>query len=254
MLATPRSLRVPGESQGWGVGMTVRKRAAEGRKKMGRPRAVPGVGGENPRAEILDAAARLFTQFGYTKTTTREIAEAVGLRPGSLFHYFPRKQDILHELLNLTIEPAIATAAWLENVEASPDVKLFLLVKQDVANLCSLPHNLGMLYFQPEIRSEEFAKLWENREKLRQMYADLIEAGVQGGYFHVTTIDVATNVVFGLVESTCTWFEGDGSDSLDEISQAIARAALQILLPSQDFLERVLGDVEAATHASGNSV
>ena len=54
------------------------------------------------------SAAGLFESRGYTATTTREIATAVGLRQASLFHYFARKerlatgaeQDILNVALN----------------------------------------------------------------------------------------------------------------------------------------------------------
>lgn len=200
---------------------------------MGRPRAVDGPGGDDPRAEILDAAASLFTSIGYTRTTTRQIAEAVGLRQGSLFHYFARKKDILDELLEATINPAMAIARWLEDLVAPPDLKLFLLVKYDSTNLCSLPHNLGTLYFQPELKSEEFAGHWENREKLRSIYADLIDQGGEAGRFRVEDLDLVTDSIFGLVESTCTWYGRDGSQSPENVGDAVARFAMQMLIPPE---------------------
>ena len=51
------------------------------------------------RDEILDAAGELFTTLGYTGTSTRTIAEAVGIRQASLYHYFKTKDDILCALL-----------------------------------------------------------------------------------------------------------------------------------------------------------
>lgn len=211
---------------------------------MGRPRAVQGVGGEDPRAEILDAAADLFTRLGYTRTTTRQIAEAVGLRQGSLFHYFSRKQDILEELLRATIEPAMATAAWLEDVEAAPEVKLFLLVQHDATNLCALPHNLGTLYFQPEIKVDEFAEHWERREKLREIYARLVEAAARSGRFDVDDPRLATDLVFGLVESTCTWFDPNGSP--EDVGRVVARAALRMLAAPRSDVEHVQEEAIAA--------
>ncbi|MEA2498858.1 MAG: hypothetical protein QOH26_1263 [Actinomycetota bacterium] len=224
-------------------------RAEDHSRKLGRPRAAQGVGGEDPRAEILDAAAALFTKVGYTRTTTRQIAEAVGLRQGSLFHYFSRKQDILEELLNSTIEPAIATATWLETIEAPPEVKLFLLVEQDATNLCSLPHNLGSLYFQPEIKSDDFASLWENRDKLRGMYLHLIEEAQAAGSFEVETPNEATDLVFGLVESVCTWYR-TGERSPADVGRAVAKAALQTLLPSSASVTRIEGLAEAQSGLS----
>ena len=37
----------------------------------------------NRREELLHAAARLFVEKGFDATTTRDIAEAVGMRSGS---------------------------------------------------------------------------------------------------------------------------------------------------------------------------
>lgn len=221
-------------------------RAADHPRKMGRPRAVQGVGGEDPRVEILDAAAELFTRLGYTRTTTRQIAEAVGLRQGSLFHYFGRKQDILDELLRATIEPAMATAAWLEDVDAAAEVKLFLLVKHDASNLCALPHNLGALYFQPEIKVDEFAEHWERRESLRAIYERLVEGGATSGRFDVDDTSLATDLVFGLVESTCTWFDPKGNRSPEDVGRVVARAALRMLLAPRADVEKVQADAVAA--------
>ncbi|MFX8316426.1 helix-turn-helix domain-containing protein, partial [Acinetobacter baumannii] len=64
--------------------------------RTGRPRLHtqrrPGV---TARDEILDAASELFTTLGYTGTSTRTIAESVGIRQASLYHYFTTKDDIL---------------------------------------------------------------------------------------------------------------------------------------------------------------
>src|ERR1700761_5422625 len=49
--------------------------------------------GNTAREEILDAAAELFTNLGYASTSTRRIADAVGIRQASLYHHFATKDD-----------------------------------------------------------------------------------------------------------------------------------------------------------------
>ena len=51
------------------------------------------------RQQILVHAARLFGRHGYHGTTTREIADAVGIRQPSLFYHFSAKHVILSELV-----------------------------------------------------------------------------------------------------------------------------------------------------------
>ncbi len=69
--------------------------------------------GKNAREEILDAAAELFTTHGYANTSTRRIADAVGVRQASLYHHFATKDDILDALLAGTVDEPLQLAAEL---------------------------------------------------------------------------------------------------------------------------------------------
>jgi AcrR family transcriptional regulator len=63
--------------------------------------AVPVPAANSPRTEaIRQTAAQLFEASGYSATTMNDIASAVGLRPGSLYHHFASKEDIAVELLD----------------------------------------------------------------------------------------------------------------------------------------------------------
>jgi AcrR family transcriptional regulator len=46
--------------------------------------------------EIYDVAARVFHQKGYEQTSMDDIADAVGLLKGSLYHYINSKEDLLY--------------------------------------------------------------------------------------------------------------------------------------------------------------
>jgi AcrR family transcriptional regulator len=46
------------------------------------------------RADILDAAAAVFSQHGYENATTREIADRADVSEGTLYNYFANKQAL----------------------------------------------------------------------------------------------------------------------------------------------------------------
>jgi len=50
------------------------------------------------RDEILDTASRLFAETGM-RTSLQDIADACGIRPGSLYHHFESKEDIVGQLI-----------------------------------------------------------------------------------------------------------------------------------------------------------
>ena len=43
---------------------------------------------DNRRAQLLDAAARLFRERGFHATSMRDIAKAVGMLSGSIYYHF----------------------------------------------------------------------------------------------------------------------------------------------------------------------
>ncbi|MEN4099778.1 MAG: helix-turn-helix domain-containing protein [Anaerolineaceae bacterium] len=91
------------------------------------------------RATLFSAALKLFVKKGVMNTSTAEIAKEAGVAAGTLFLYFPTKQDLLDQLvlkigkdqshyINQLLDPSLAarqtfsiiwhgTVSWfLENI------------------------------------------------------------------------------------------------------------------------------------------
>lgn len=137
----------------------------------------------SPREQILEAAARLFTSKGYAATSTREIAEAVGIRQASLYYHFTGKGEIVTELLAQTIRPTVDSVARIESLTDDPDAVMYLVALTDVRTLVGAPHNIGWLYLAPDVAQVEgFEEFTAARDGLAATYARLAEP--------VTTPDV----------------------------------------------------------------
>jgi AcrR family transcriptional regulator len=54
------------------------------------------------RSDILDAAASVFAERGYVNASMKDIADRLGMRPGSLYHYFPSKEAALEEMCRVS--------------------------------------------------------------------------------------------------------------------------------------------------------
>ena len=149
--------------------------AAEHRRRAGRPRLRPASNAEvPPREEILDAAAGLFVSQGPAATTTRQIAERVGIRQASLYYYFTGKDEILLELLTESVRPSLQVAALLESrCRDAPAAGLYALALIDVRTLTRAPRNIATLYLAPEVQGEEFASFRAERDQLRAAYGRL---------------------------------------------------------------------------------
>lgn len=108
------------------------------------------------RVEILTVARRQIAQRGYTETSVRDIAEAVGLKAGSLYSHFRSKAEMVHDIVAsfydelLTAQRAVMTddrtgaEQYAAMVEAVFDVcaahrEELTILHYDLATLTSLP-------------------------------------------------------------------------------------------------------------------
>lgn len=55
---------------------------------------------QETRDKILEHAKRMFFEDGYDETSTKKIAQAVGIAEGTIFNYFNKKADIILEIMN----------------------------------------------------------------------------------------------------------------------------------------------------------
>jgi AcrR family transcriptional regulator len=53
---------------------------------------------KDKRAAILKAALKLFTERGFHGTSTAQISKDAGVATGTLFNYFPTKEDLINSL------------------------------------------------------------------------------------------------------------------------------------------------------------
>jgi AcrR family transcriptional regulator len=186
--------------------------------------------GKTAREEILDAAAELFTTHGYANTSTRRIADAVGVRQASLYHHFATKDDILDALLAGTVDEPLRLAAELLAETGAATGRLHALVVADVAQLCRSTWNLGALYLLPELRVDRFEQFRLDRAELRDRYRRLsaaVSAECDGP-------PDATELPFRLAESVVNRRSDDGSCPPEQ-PWVIADGALRALGFRGDF-------------------
>lgn len=160
--------------------------------------------GNTARDEVLDAAAELFTTLGVAATSTRQIAEAVGIRQASLYHHFRTKNDILVSLLSGTVVSSLTAAHQLRDRPEPAVVLLHALSYLDCRLLWDSPWNLGILYLLPEVRDPQFGEFHRQRTELRAEYRALthrVIADLGPSAPDALDLGVDEDVVFRLVET-----------------------------------------------------
>lgn len=81
------------------------------------------------RKELLARCFDLFAQSGYGTLTMRQIAEALEVSTGTLYHYFPTKEALFQQLVEEVTQRTIFEASALLRQQEAPEERLMALFR-----------------------------------------------------------------------------------------------------------------------------
>lgn len=190
------------------------------------------------RERIMYEAAELFAAQGYHGTTTREIADAVGIRQPSLFHHFASKNAIVEAILDWDLDLALPRVHAIAAQTESPAVRLFRYLHADVTHLASAPYNLSGVYTEEVIASPDFARWARRRDELHDMVEGMVREGMDAGVFVRMDSNIIRHAIGGILVRVLTIHSG-GRGTIDALADDIARLLVRALLVDPSRLEDV---------------
>ena len=178
-------------------------------------------------AEILGAAADLFHSRGYHATTMDDIAHAVGLKKGSLYHYVTAKEVLLRTLAEETIAGYLADGERIAAGGGTASERLARLIEAHIARLCAAPERVTVLVRESHYVPPEFAtEVRGMTRRYNHLVADLISEGIDGGEFEPRDPGVAALMLLGALNWAHRWYQSDGRLSPPEIGRQFAQTFL----------------------------
>ena len=175
------------------------------------------------RQEILRTAARLFQQRGYDATSMNDVAAALKLSKGGLYHHFQSKDEILFEIMNHAME--ITQERVLNPVRgiADPEERLRALIRLHIEVVLS-PRDREitvMLHenhpLPPALRKRINARKKDYIHFLENLMGEVqkkVQQGVQERNLHQTKTKVspraAAFALLGMINWIYQWYKPEG--------------------------------------------
>ena len=171
---------------------------------------------DNRRAQLLDAAARLFRERGFHATSMRDIAKAVGMLSGSIYYHFASKEEMLFAVYQEgkrrvaeAVDAAVAgeSGPW-QRLEAACAAHLrALIAHRDYTQVMiqTLPHEAG----PAESRIRDLRRDYEQR--FRRLIDDLtLPPDIDRHYLRL--------LLFGALNWSQVWYR-TGGDSPEIVAR-----------------------------------
>jgi AcrR family transcriptional regulator len=179
--------------------------------------ATPAASGR--RSEIVRHAAALFDAGGYHATSMEDIADAVGVRKPTLYHYFRTKDEILFWIHDEFIELLISRQTRRLETPMGEE-QLLLEVMADILELMETHRGHVRVFFEHhrDLPAEQLTAIAAKRERYQAMVSDAIRCGIERGTFRPVDVQLATLALFGTCNWAYQWYRAGGALRTREIA------------------------------------
>jgi TetR/AcrR family transcriptional regulator, cholesterol catabolism regulator len=172
------------------------------------------------QAEVVLDAARVFAAQGYDQTSVPQLAAALGLAAGSLYHYFGGKEQLLIAICHEIMDPLLDRASELEAQGLPPVEHLRALVGIWVAHV--IAHRDHMLVFQQERHVIDHGDQWrqvrDRRKEFERLVESVLERVHRDGQTRLADARLSLAALLGMVNHTAQWYRPRGRLSAAEIA------------------------------------
>lgn len=160
---------------------------------------------ETRKDEIINTAAKLFKEKGYSAVTMRDLATAMGIKAASLYNHINSKQDILKAIIISIAEEFTNGMADIINSKASNISKLKQIVDLHVKITANNTNGMASLnndWMHLEDQLDYYLKL---RNEYEANFLEIIEKGITTSEIKQSNPEVVMFSMLSTLRSLYLW-------------------------------------------------
>jgi AcrR family transcriptional regulator len=200
------------------------------------------------RARILDAAAKIFRERGYTGARLTDIAAEAGMQAGSLYYHFESREAMVAELVRLAWERT--TGFVHQAVEALPPTA------SDVDRLCtamgahltscleSNAYTSALVRILGQVPEEVRVRSRDDQRAYARYWRRLLEAAAATGKIR-DDLDLSAMqmMLMNALNWTVEWYQPDGRLTPEQIASEFASVVFDGLAVRRNLKPRARAEV-----------
>jgi AcrR family transcriptional regulator len=162
---------------------------------------------ERPQ-QILDAALSVFAEHGIDAAKLEEIAARAGVSKGTIYLYFPSKEELFREVVRQRVGPSIANAdsASMSEETAENQLKIFIARQWECLGLQDSEGWIRLVMLELHKYPDLAAFHWDVVvSRSNAILANIISRGIASGEFRPTDPQTAAHMIKAVVLMHVLW-------------------------------------------------
>jgi AcrR family transcriptional regulator len=162
---------------------------------------------ERPQ-QILDAALSVFSEHGIDAAKLEEIAARAGVSKGTIYLYFPSKEELFREVVRQRVGPAIANAdqAIASDGPAEDQLRSYLAHQWECLGLEDSEGWIRLVVLELHKYPDLAAFHWEEIVvRSNRILGDIIRRGIASGEFRPTDPQATVQMIKALILMHVLW-------------------------------------------------
>ena len=188
-------------------------------------------------AELLRVATRLFRERGFHATSMQDLAEALAMNRGSLYHYIDSKDDLLWTIVIDALDrlrDAVAPALAADRPGATPATRLRSAIAAHLAFAAENGDEMSLVQIELRALSPERRRaLIAKRDAYEALWRGAIEDAIADGTLRMTDVRLAGIAILSACNWFTQWYRPDGPLSVERIASAFGD--LYLCEPTNDM-------------------
>jgi AcrR family transcriptional regulator len=187
------------------------------------------------KQEILRSAAAVLAEKGYQGTTMEEIAAKLLMTKGSMYYYFKNKDDLLYQCHLMIMEICIDGIEKVVTSDRNPIEKLRSAIKEHIL-LATSEKSMFIVLGKPNhnFTEEQLQEVVELRKSYSKYFDRIIHEGMDKQVFVHVDVRMVRLIILGALNWIQDWYDQNGSQSAEEISEAYAAYLLKMVMKEKE--------------------
>jgi AcrR family transcriptional regulator len=176
----------------------------------------------DPKERLMETAIDLFASKGFSGTSIRDIANAMGVSISNIYHYFGNKEGLWVAILRYSVEELPSALREVCALDIDPLERFRLLLKTHLAFSETHRRESKIFFIDEDMLSEEGNRI--NRalqSEIMDIYLTQLGELRERGLIRTPHIKIAAFNIFGVLNWVLRWYRPGGKMGSEAVYEEV---------------------------------